>query len=431
MSKKLGGLSLGKGLLQLANNLLDGLRQGIESLLLGSRGNDVIAGGEKSDLIVGLKGADELFGNGGNDLLIGGKGKDLLDGGEGNDKLFGGKGSDLLLGNEGNDKLFGGNGKDVLDGGAGSDKVFGGNGSDIAIYSLAENAGTDACGNATHDYYDGGKGNDVLRLILTPADLANPDVQKDLADYQAFLDENPGGCGRGGEVFEFTSFGLTVRNFEVLEIESGNTPPVAEGDAYSVVEDMPLNVNVNEGVLANDTDADGNSLNAVLVSGPTHGTLTLNADGSFQYMPEADYYGDDSFTYVANDGTEDSDPVAVDITVLPVNDKPIVVKDFVTVDKNSVMNVIDVLANDSPGPGPEADDQTLIVRPVFMGPPGPGPYPTAAGGTWDINPDNTVWYTPPADYVGPDSFRYAALDDGVPPMSTTTGPLDAVDITVI
>ena len=85
MSKKLGGLSLGKGLLQLANNLLDGLRQGIESLLLGSRGNDVIAGGEKSDLIVGLKGADELFGNGGNDLLIGSSSDDVLAGGAGHE----------------------------------------------------------------------------------------------------------------------------------------------------------------------------------------------------------------------------------------------------------------------------------------------------------------------------------------------------------
>ena len=56
-------------------------------------------------------------------------------------------------------------------------------------------------------------------------------------------------------------------------------------------------------MLANDTDVDGDTLTAVLVTGPAHGTLTLNADGSFTYTPTANYNGTDSFTYKANDGT--------------------------------------------------------------------------------------------------------------------------------
>ena len=56
-------------------------------------------------------------------------------------------------------------------------------------------------------------------------------------------------------------------------------------------------------MLANDTDVDGEPLTAVLVTGPPHGTLTLNADGSFTYTPDANYNGTDSFTYAANDGT--------------------------------------------------------------------------------------------------------------------------------
>src|SRR5205085_1355128 len=55
------------------------------------------------------------------------------------------------------------------------------------------------------------------------------------------------------------------------------------------------------GVLANDTDADGNTLSAVLVSGPSHGTVSLAADGGFTYTPAADYNGPDSFTYKATD----------------------------------------------------------------------------------------------------------------------------------
>jgi VCBS repeat-containing protein len=69
------------------------------------------------------------------------------------------------------------------------------------------------------------------------------------------------------------------------------------------------------GVLANDTDANGDSLTAVLVATVGHGSLTLNANGSFQYTPTAGYSGSDSFTYKANDGRADSNTVTVTITV--------------------------------------------------------------------------------------------------------------------
>ena len=48
---------------------------------------------------------------------------------------------------------------------------------------------------------------------------------------------------------------------------------------------------VAAGVLANDTDADGDSLTAVLVGGPSHGTLSLGTDGSFTYTPAANFLG--------------------------------------------------------------------------------------------------------------------------------------------
>ena len=55
------------------------------------------------------------------------------------------------------------------------------------------------------------------------------------------------------------------------------------------------------GVLGNDSDIDGDTLTAVLVSGPAHGTLALNSDGSFTYTPSANYNGSDAFRYKAND----------------------------------------------------------------------------------------------------------------------------------
>jgi hypothetical protein len=68
------------------------------------------------------------------------------------------------------------------------------------------------------------------------------------------------------------------------------------------------------GVLANDSDPDGDPLTAVLVTGPAHGTLTLDADGSFNYTPAAGYSGPDSFTYRAGDGQLESGVATVRLT---------------------------------------------------------------------------------------------------------------------
>jgi CSLREA domain-containing protein len=104
-----------------------------------------------------------------------------------------------------------------------------------------------------------------------------------------------------------------------------NTAPTANNDSYSTNEDTALLVPA-PGVLSNDTDPDsGDTLTAVLVSGPSHGTLTLNANGSFSYTPAANYNGPDSFTYKARDShTAESNVATVSLTVNPVNDPPTV-----------------------------------------------------------------------------------------------------------
>jgi VCBS repeat-containing protein len=105
-----------------------------------------------------------------------------------------------------------------------------------------------------------------------------------------------------------------------------NTAPVSVGDnGYAANEDTPLTVDAAHGVLANDTDANGDALTAVLQQGPQHGTLTLNADGSFTYTGAANYNGADSFTYVAQDGGgATSGAATVNLTVAAVNDAPTV-----------------------------------------------------------------------------------------------------------
>ncbi len=98
--------------------------------------------------------------------------------------------------------------------------------------------------------------------------------------------------------------------------------PVANADNYDVTENTPLTVNAFAGVLANDTDADGDQLTASLVSGPSDGTLQLNPDGSFTYTPNTGYTGTDSFEYQDSDGAENSQPVFAVLNVLAAPPPP-------------------------------------------------------------------------------------------------------------
>ena len=100
-----------------------------------------------------------------------------------------------------------------------------------------------------------------------------------------------------------------------ITVASINDAPVANDDAYERTEGASLLV-AAPGVLENDTDvADGDTLTAVLASDPTNGTLSLNADGSFTYTPNTGYFGSDSFTYKAYDGTDESSPATVTVSL--------------------------------------------------------------------------------------------------------------------
>jgi hypothetical protein len=118
---------------------------------------------------------------------------------------------------------------------------------------------------------------------------------------------------------------LHLETLEERRLLSGD-PPLAVDDSYTVLEDRVLAVDVADGVLANDTDAESDPLTAILSTGPATGTLTFNDDGSFEYSPDADFNGTDSFTYVANDGTSDSAEATVTITIEPVVDSLVDVK---------------------------------------------------------------------------------------------------------
>ncbi|MFJ8013475.1 FG-GAP-like repeat-containing protein [Streptomyces sp. NPDC096339] len=123
------------------------------------------------------------------------------------------------------------------------------------------------------------------------------------------------GDGRPDVVTANANGSATFVNDASVLLNASNRTPTAANESYNHVgADTPLVVGA-PGVLGNDTDPDGNTLTASVVTGPAHGTLTLNADGSFSYQPESAYVGSDSFTYKATDGTVDSNVATVTINV--------------------------------------------------------------------------------------------------------------------
>lgn len=93
-----------------------------------------------------------------------------------------------------------------------------------------------------------------------------------------------------------------------------NAAPVAVSDAYSTSPNTTLSI-AAPGVLANDSSVNGAQLTAILVTPPAHGTLTLNNDGSFTYIPSQNYAGQDTFTYLSNDGQQNSNNANVSIQI--------------------------------------------------------------------------------------------------------------------
>src|SRR5206468_2563175 len=163
-------------------------------------------------------------------------------------------------------------------------------------------------------------------------------------------------------------------------------------------EDGPLTVPA-PGVLADDSDADGDpiSVAAASVTPPTHGTVTLDPDGSFTYTPAANFNGPDSFTYRASDGDLTSNLATVTITPAPVPDAPVAKDDSYGTDEDAPLTVPapGVLANDS-----DADGDRLTAA-LVTGP---------AHGTLTLRFDGSLAYTPAASFHGKDSFTYVARD---------------------
>lgn len=181
-----------------------------------------------------------------------------------------------------------------------------------------------------------------------------------------------------------------------LKVNAVNAAPVAVADAYAATGDTTLTVDA-PGVLSNDTDAEGTALKAIKVTDPAHGAVTLEADGSFDYVPTPGYSGADTFTYNASDGVADSAPVAVAITVSAVNVAPVAVADAYSTAQDATLTVAapGLLANDT-----DAEASPLSAEKVS----------DPAHGSATLAANGSFVYVPTPGYSGTDSFSYRASD---------------------
>jgi CSLREA domain-containing protein len=189
-------------------------------------------------------------------------------------------------------------------------------------------------------------------------------------------------------------------------------PPNAVDDNVNVNEDSGANA-VN--VLANDTDANGDTLSVISVTqGANGGTVAITGGGTgVSYTPAPNYNGPDSFTYTISDGNGGQDTATVTVNVVNVNDAPVANNDNYSMNQDTTLTVLPasgVLANDTDIDGPT---QTVVLD--------SGPSNAAAFG---LNADGSFSYTPNPGFTGVDTFDYHVNDgaavDGDSNVATVT-----------
>jgi VCBS repeat-containing protein len=373
--------------------------------------------GDVASTLVGSNGANALTSGNGDDTLTGGRGNDTLDGGAGSDAAvyqgqynqytlafshtgdLAGTVTDSAAGRDGTDTLknvefirFSDGIYDVV-----NDVFVSNNHAPVAVddnFTTNEDTvlNVPAAGVLGND-------TDVENDPLTSAVVAGPAHGSLTLNSDGSFAYTPDANYNGTDSFTYKANDGTADSNTAtvnLTINPVNDAPVAVDDSFTTNEDTPLTI-AAPGILGNDTDVENDPLTSAVVTGPAHGSLTLNADGSFTYTPGANFNGTDSFTYKANDGTADSNVATVNLTVNPVNDAPVAVNDAFATNEDTPLTIPmpGVLGNDT-----DVDGDALTAA-LVAGP---------SHGTLTLNPDGSLLYTPDANYNGSDSFTYKAND---------------------
>ena len=263
------------------------------------------------------------------------------------------------------------------------------------------NPDTESTGENTPVVFDP-RGNDASASGLTVVAIAGHaiDPSTPVTLPQGVVTMNPDGTltftpnlGFSGSIsFTYTDQNATgstaTSTVTVTVIDPPDHQPVAVADTFSGTEDTPI-----AGSLAgNDTpSADGGNVWS-LATGAAHGSVTVNADGTFSYIPAAHYSGPDSFAYTITDVDGSTSTATVTLNVAPP--APVAVADVVDAHENAPVTG-SLAANDTPVAG---ETNTWSVS----GQPGHGTVTVAADGTYT--------YTPAPGFTGTDTFTYTITD---------------------
>ena len=200
--------------------------------------------------------------------------------------------------------------------------------------------------------------------------------------------------------------GASAQTIVTLTINAVNDIPVPSADNYSTNEDITLTKLVGDvdQLLSNDNDVDGDSLtiNTTPITNVSNGTLTLNSNGSFGYVPNNNYHGSDNFTYEVSDGNGGIAQGNVTLTINAVSDVPVAIADSYSVDEEGSLTILfgdtnNLLSNDSDG---DNDSLTVDTTPIS----------NVTSGSLTLNNDGSFNYQPIIDFSGIDSFIYEISD---------------------
>lgn len=173
-----------------------------------------------------------------------------------------------------------------------------------------------------------------------------------------------------------------------LTVTPVNDAPVASDFTVNATEDQVLN-----GTLPAATDVDGDSVAYALATGAANGAVVVNANGTFIYTPNANFFGTDSFTYTVSDGNGGSNTYTVTVNVANVNDVPVGAN-------GSATTAEDVALNGNLPAATDLDGDALTYA-LATGP---------ANGTVVVNANGSYTYTPAANFNGNDSFTFTVSD---------------------
>ena len=168
---------------------------------------------------------------------------------------------------------------------------------------------------------------------------------------------------------------------------------VGTGNAFGLMEDRALTVTAPQ-LLPYDP---ANPQSIQSVQDAVGGTVTMDAQGVISFVPVADYYGPASFTYTTLDALGNLTTSTVDLTVRPVNDKPVAVADHFDAEADTplVLTAAQLLANDT-----DIEGDTLTILAVTA----------AQNGTVSLDQNGNITFTPAAGYTGDASFNYVVRD---------------------